>query len=36
MTPREVVDVGSADETDVLEAHPMDALMKRPVTTNSA
>jgi len=29
MTPREVVDVGSDDETDVLEAHPIDALMKR-------
>jgi hypothetical protein len=29
MTPREVVDVGSDDETDVLEAHPVDALMKR-------
>lgn len=29
MTPREVVEVGADDETDVLEAHPIDALMKR-------
>jgi len=29
MTPREVIEVGADDETDVLEAHPIDALMKR-------
>src|SRR6266540_6978600 len=29
MTPREDVEVGADDETDVLEAHPIDALMKR-------
>jgi hypothetical protein len=29
MTPREVVEVGAEDETDVLDAHPIDALMKR-------
>jgi hypothetical protein len=29
MTPREVVEVGADDEIDVLEAHPIDALMKR-------
>src|SRR6266545_6981446 len=29
MTPREVVEVGADDETDMLEAHPIDALMKR-------
>jgi hypothetical protein len=29
MPPREVIEVGADDETDVLEAHPIDALMKR-------
>ena len=29
MTPREVIEVGADDETDVLEALPIDALMKR-------
>jgi hypothetical protein len=27
MTPREVIEVGADDETDVLNAHPIDALM---------
>jgi len=29
MTPREVIEAGADDETDVLEAHPIDAPMKR-------
>jgi hypothetical protein len=36
MTPREVVEVGADGETDVLKAHPIDALMNGGISSTSS